>query len=330
MNAEDTEKLNEVLAFDDDNQVPWLTPRTKVNDPWVQLHNEIIEFYRIYGPSRENNILRKNLFIKMKKAIKKFFPGSIVKMFGSTAAMLYLPKSDIDVVVFLPRKDTNDLKNAKRLYKLISKMSWVKSCECIGAKVPIVKLEDRDTGLFMDVSFSKANGVAALSFIKKYLILYPELKYLLIIIKAFLKSRDLNETFHGGMSSFVCTLLIISYLQETKKEKKNENLLLSEHLLNFFHLYGVRFNYNELGISIRNGGTYFLREERDWLAANRNKSVTLCVENPQDPTVDLGKGAFNMPQIHTAFQHAYDTIRFNSSKTQSLLECIMGEIGNLR
>lgn len=68
--------------------------------------------------------------------------------------------------------------------------------------MPIVKLQDGDTKLFADISFSKVNGVAALSFIKKFLILYPEIKYLLVIIKAFLKTRDLNETFHGGMSSF--------------------------------------------------------------------------------------------------------------------------------
>lgn len=310
--------------------IPWMTSRTDVNDPWVQLHNEMVEFYRLFGPTKEQNVIRKNFFLKVKKVIKKVFPNSVVKMFGSTAAMLYLPKSDIDVVVFLPKQISNDFKNAKKLHKLMSQISWVKFCECIGAKVPIVKLEDKETALFMDISFSRANGVAALSFIKKYLILYPELKYLLVIIKAFLKTRDLNETFHGGMSSFVLTLLIISYLQESRKDPKNEASLLSEHLINFFHLYGVRFNYNELGISIRNGGTYFLREGRDWLAMNRNKSVTLCVENPQDPTIDLGKAVFNMPQIHTAFQHAYDTLRFNSSKSESLLECIMGDISNLR
>jgi non-canonical poly(A) RNA polymerase PAPD5/7 len=138
-----------------------------------------------------------------------------------------------------------------------------------------VKLEDKESSLFVDISFNRGNGVAALSFIKKYLLIYPELKYMLVIVKAFLKARDLNETFHGGMSSFVCTILIISYLQETKKEYKNDSLLLSEHILNFFHLYGVRFDYNTLGVSIRNGGSYFLRETRDWLAINRNKPVTL-------------------------------------------------------
>ena len=264
------------ISQKDELEIPWMTIRTQVDDPWVQLHNEIIEFYKIYGPNRESKKIRKKLFNKTKRTIKAIFPGSLVKMFGSTAAMLYLPKSDIDIVVFVPKQTLNEHKSSKKLYKYINKISWIKSCQQIGAKVPIVKLEDEESGLFVDISFSKSNGVAALSFIKKYLVLYPELKYLLIIIKAFLKSRDLNETFHGGMSSFTCTLLIISYLQEIKKDAKNgKNLLLSQHLINFFHLYGIKFNYNEIGISIRNGGYYFLRQEKNWLAASKTKSVTL-------------------------------------------------------
>ena len=211
----------------------------------------------------------------------------------------------------------------------MSRISWIKSAEWIGARVPLVRLQDSKTKLFVDISFSRTNGVSAIKFIKKYLILYPELKYLLMIIKAFLKARDLNKTFHGGMSSYVCTLLIISYLQEIKKESDNDDLLLSQHLLNFFYLYGVKFNYSELGISIRNGGTYFLRETKGWEPLHQNK-VTLCLENPQDPSVDLGKAAFNMPQIHIAFQHAYDMLKFNSSNSESLLEWIMGDLANLK
>lgn len=106
--------------------IPWMTSRTDVNDPWVQLHNEMVEFYRLYGPTREQNVIRKNFFLKVKRVIKKVFPNSVVKMFGSTAAMLYLPKSDIDVVVFLPKQIINDFKNAKKLHKLMSQISWVK------------------------------------------------------------------------------------------------------------------------------------------------------------------------------------------------------------
>ena len=114
---------------DTPKSIPWLTSRTDVSDPWTKLHNEIIEFYRIFGPSSERNLIRKNLFKKVKKFIKGVFPKAIIKMFGSTAAMLYLPNSDIDIVVFLPEKSKNDLKNARKLHKLLSQISWITSCE---------------------------------------------------------------------------------------------------------------------------------------------------------------------------------------------------------
>ena len=86
---------------------------------------------------------------------------------------------------------------------------------------------------------------------------HPELKYLVLVVKAFLKSRDLNDPYHGGVSSFTITLLVISYLQminkhleaeALKKSKKHgqtgpKKLLLSEHLINFMELYGFKFNY---------------------------------------------------------------------------------------
>jgi predicted nucleotidyltransferase len=118
----DEEPLGEFTS----SEIPWMTPRTQVQDPWIKLHNEMVEFVRFYGPTEESNEIRRALFLKVKNVIKKFFPGAIVKMFGSTAAILYLPRSDIDIVVFLPNS-SNDMKSARRLHKLINKISWVKS-----------------------------------------------------------------------------------------------------------------------------------------------------------------------------------------------------------
>ena len=169
----------------------------------------------------------------------------------------------------------------------------------------------------MDISFNKTNGVAAVYFIKKFMTKFPELKYLVLVIKAFLKTRGLNETFHGGLSSYLVTILVISYLLEIKKFETDKQLLLSEHLLNFFELYGTKFNYRDLGLSIRKGGFYFKRSDRDW--ENFQKPISLCVENPQDPTIDIGRASHRFTDVHSAFQHAYDTLKFNSSQHKSIL-----------
>ena len=39
---------------------------------------------------------------------------------------------------------------------------------------------------------------------------------------------------------------------------------LGSLLVEFFYLYGISFNYGDVGISIRDGGSYFLKEGRHW------------------------------------------------------------------
>ena len=49
----------------------------------------------------------------------------------------------------------------------------------------------------------------------------------------------------------------------------------------------------------------------------------LCVENPQDPEVDIGKPAYHIKKVQRAFQHAYDTLVYNNSGSVSLLKLII-------
>lgn len=178
----------------------------------------------------------------------------------------------------------------------------------------------------MNICFNKGAAIAVVPIFKKFMLFYPQLKFLLVVIKAFLKTRGLNLSYRGGMSSFVLTILIISYLQQIKRVILDRDILLSEHLLNFFHLYGVRFNYNDLGISIRGGGEYFLRSSRDWVSKDKFYPLTLCVENPQDTSVDVGKGVYKLCQVREAFESAYEYMRLNGPGKDSLLKDIVGDL----
>lgn len=75
--------------------------------------------------------------------------------------------------------------------------------------------------------------------------------------------RGLNEVFSGGLGSYGLTALIVSFLQLHPwiqgghiVEMENLNVLLLE----FFDLYGRRFNYDDVGISLLDGGSYFKKE----------------------------------------------------------------------
>ena len=78
--------------------------------------------------------------------------------------------------------------------------------------------------------------------------------------------RKLNETYGGGMGSFVLVTIIISFLQMREKNMKYRKLdnswNLGVLLLEFFTLYGGTFNFVHTGISIAKGGYYFEKLER--------------------------------------------------------------------
>ena len=78
----------------------WMTKRcVDAVDPFVQLHNEIVEFHNYYGPKESDGIVRREFYEKVKREIGFLWPDAKVRVFGSTATKLYLPMSDIDLVV---------------------------------------------------------------------------------------------------------------------------------------------------------------------------------------------------------------------------------------
>ena len=103
---------------------------------------------------------------------------------------------------------------------------------------------------------------------------------MLTIIKAHLRSKGLNEVYEGGISSFTLTLMVVSYLQHCEEE----SCFLSVHLIRFLRIFGEKFDYHAFGISIRAGGFYFLREDKD----RSFDDGFLCVENPLDPEINIG------------------------------------------
>ena len=105
-----------------------------------------------------------------------------------------------------------------------------------------MKVTERRTGVNVDISFNRTNGVAAVRAVKAFSRKFPDLKYLLLVIKCYLRGRGLNETFSGGLGSYLLTLMVVAFLQCAFKTR-TRTLLLSELLINFFEFYGHKLNY---------------------------------------------------------------------------------------
>lgn len=54
--------------------------------------------------------------------------------------------------------------------------------------------------------------------------------------------------------------MVTSYLQRKYKEGETEKTDLAKHLIDFFELYGTKFNYEDVAISIREEGFYFAKQ----------------------------------------------------------------------
>jgi non-canonical poly(A) RNA polymerase PAPD5/7 len=86
-------------------------------------------------------------------------------VFGSFATGLNLPKSDIDIVCIHPSVSETTLihRISYELHRsgLFTKIINIKSTKC-----PIIKLTDKETGIPIDLSFNRENGLQCVELIK--------------------------------------------------------------------------------------------------------------------------------------------------------------------
>ena len=121
----------------------------------------------------------------------------------------------------------------------------------------------------VDISIGHPEGILSTNIIKETIKKKPLIKYSLLFIKHLLKVYKLNETFKGGMSSYLLYHLVLFYFQKVYNEEMkkigislNDNnfndsvLNLGYFLKGFFKFYSKDFDNSCQGISIKNGGNF--------------------------------------------------------------------------
>nr|XP_020452471.1 non-canonical poly(A) RNA polymerase PAPD7-like isoform X2 [Monopterus albus] len=255
------------------------------------LHEEIVDFFNFMSPRPEEETMRRDVVNRIESVIKDLWPTARVEIFGSFSTGLYLPTSDIDLVVFgkWDHPPLLELEQALRKHN----MSGPYPIKVLDkATVPIIKLTDYETEVKVDISFNVETAVKAAQFIKSYL--------------KFLLQRDLNEVFTGGISSYSLILMAISFLQlHPRIDTRRANINLGILLIEFFELYGRDFNYMKTGIRVKNGGAYLLKEETLKAMGSGNRPSMLCIEDPVQPGNDVGRSSYGILQVKQIFDFAY-------------------------
>ncbi|KAL6453522.1 TRF5 Poly(A) RNA polymerase protein 1 [Candida maltosa Xu316] len=336
---EEDDEENEDEGEEDDRQPNSLYPWIKDHDHSKQkeivdwLTMEIKDFVDYISPSSEEIIIRNNVIGKLKKEISRFWPGTEVHVFGSCATDLYLPGSDIDMVVV---SDTGDYESRPRLYQLSSFLRAGKlatDMEVIaGAKVPIIKFVDPVSQLNIDVSFERTNGIDAAKRIRRWLVTTPGLREMVLVVKQFLRSRRLNNVHVGGLGGYA-TIIILHPKLSTSSMDPLQNLGVL--LIEFFELYGRNFSFDNLLLSLDRDTEeprYEKKSKFPTLCGGRGGSFTIVIQDPSDPHNNITRSSYNLSDLKKAFGGAYQLLvercyYLNSaSYKQRLGQSILGDI----
>ncbi|OQR86062.1 Poly(A) RNA polymerase [Achlya hypogyna] len=296
-------------ASPEESAAPWMGTRKKYTNKnvFLQLHEEILDFVSFLSPTQEEIAMRKEAIAAMRTIVTDLWPEATVEAFGSHLTEMYLPTSDVDLVV------QGAPAGKKALWALagrLEELGVVSYLEVIdSARIPIVKLVHAPTQLHMDFSFNITSGLSTADLVMMYMRKYPSFRPLVILLKYFLLQRGLNETFKGGVGSFLLQLLVVSFLQQYARNhtRSADYLNLGVLLVEFLELYGTSLNAAVVGLSVRNGGAYFMKDERDW--HNPDRPFLLCVENPHDPSHDVASNSYDIRKVLRSFAHAGRALR---------------------
>ncbi|KAJ7300053.1 hypothetical protein O6H91_Y086900 [Diphasiastrum complanatum] len=304
----------------------------RIRSPLLQLHQEIVNFCEFIAPTQEEEQERVAAIQRVCDVVKSIWPHCTVKVFGSSATGLFLPTSDVDVVILnsgceVPQNGLKALATAFR------RKSMVKNLQVIGkARVPIIKFVEVRSKIAFDISFDVPNGPDAAEFIKEAIAALPPLKPLCMVLKMFLQQRELNEVYTGGLGSYALLVMLLTHLQmhpsrHIRSNFDNQNALednLGVLLVDFLDLYGRALNIRDVGISCRDGGRFFSKLSRGFVDAKR--PYLLSVEDPQAPDNDIGKNSYNIQKVRSAFILAQRLLTSSNIVESSFSHGILGRI----
>lgn len=189
---------------------PWVKSSSKINNSALRFHVEIMEFYRYISPTEADINKRRAIFEHISRTIKVRAPDPESNpqsqhsdidcyLFGSLSSGLYLPNSDIDLVVYKHKTKVRSLMD--QVVEVFKDSSHGIQIEEVlhKAKVPIVKCVHVESGINVDIIFNELSGLLQIDQFEQAIRNYPEFKFLYLLLKFFLRQRRLNETYTGGV-----------------------------------------------------------------------------------------------------------------------------------
>lgn len=284
-------------------------------------------------PTPIERALRMRVVSRIETVVQHIWPDAQIKIYGSFISGLALPNSDIDLMIIgASGQSPMRLLAAELLANGIAEPNSLTVRDDV--RIPIIEFIDRESQINIDMPLHNEPTLRVAPLINEFQRKFPVLFKLLFVLKQYIKQRDLNDVFKGlhqeinqeqkqqisinflsagGISSYALTLMSISFLQKHPTYKPNEDANLGELLIDFFELYGEKFDYENVGISIKNGGAYL---PRNVMPCDGDQPL-FCVEDTVNDWINACSFAYRAPDIKQAFHEAHTALTTAISSSQN-------------
>ena len=237
-------------------------------------------------------LLSKEKFIKgkaeLENSFKQFKEFSLFKhyLFDTNE----LTKIKIDVTFILPKD--NNINNNKMSNSINNDIDINNSNN---------NIENANT--IHDHDKSMESEISSVSYIKEQIVQYPEVKFILRVLKRYFYYKKMNTSFLGGLSSYNLFLLLLSYAKFLKISQNSEKTNLGYFLYHFLYFFKI-FDFKQYIIDINSStNIYDILPPEKAKEFNFGKSIVII-----DPLtgVNASKSSYKIDEIQNTFSEAFD------------------------
>ena len=150
---------------------------------------------------------------------------------------------------------------------------------------------------------SMGSEISSVSYVKEQIAQYPEIKFILRVLKRYFYYKKMNSSFLGGLSSYNLFLLLLSYAKYLKITQNFEKTNLGYFLYHFLYCFKI-FDFKQYIININSeNNIYDILPPEKAKEYNFGKSIVII-----DPLtgVNASKSSYKIDEIQNTFSEAFD------------------------
>ncbi len=270
----------------------------------------------------------RTLDVELKSIVEKVVSSSSMHLIGSYSTGLATPTSDLDFRLSLlahekepltrgpspsrPEARKAGVRALKKLEKAMKKSPSYGHVEYVRARFNIVRAVHCPTKIPVQIQATFTQP-ASIPYSVTYLSEFPTLRPLYILLRSALQMRGLNTVFKGGVGSYPLLIMIVYALKRCSSDFPRHDI--ANQLLYTLKLYHETNLYKN-GFSLNPAPVVFDK----WKSGNKGidelpqpnpdrQRYLLCLQDPADPTNDLGRRSHMIKHVQEVFKAARREIK---------------------